>query len=77
MLTEEFINTHINNSKKKRDLLLDCKNKHCNLIGIVGRVAFHIFDETYMTWICSSEALGYEHLLPDVHESDWDYDDEY
>ena len=47
----------------KRELLKDCRRKHSELIGVVGRKAFHIFDKTAMTWICSSEALGYAKII--------------
>ena len=63
MITEDFIETHVSSEIKKM-LLRDCKKKRCDLIGIVGRKALHIFDKTYMTWICSSAKLGYETLLP-------------
>jgi hypothetical protein len=36
------------------------------MFGVVGRRAFHIFDKTHMTWVCSSKALGYQRNAPDM-----------
>jgi len=38
------------------------KVKNCDLVGIVGRRAFHVFDRTNLKWVCSSRALGYQTL---------------
>ena len=44
--------------------------KNCELVGIVGRKAFHIFDKTHRTWICSSRALGYDKIFGG-DQDDW------
>jgi hypothetical protein len=49
--------------------------KRCDLIGIKGRKALHIFDKTYMTWICSSTKLGFETLLPSTYSDDDSWSD--
>lgn len=49
--------------------------KLCDLIGIMGRKALHIFDKTYMIWICSSTKLGYETLLPSTYSDDDSWSD--
>jgi hypothetical protein len=74
MINDDFIEKHVTNETKKR-LLRDCMIKRCDLIGVVGRKAFHVFDKTYMTWICSSANLGYEKLLPaDSDDDSWSDD---
>jgi hypothetical protein len=60
-LSENFLEIHVQ-SEKKRQLLRGLTKQHCELYGVVGRRAFHIFDKTHMTWICSSKALGYQML---------------
>ena len=36
----------------------DLRSKNRELIGVVGRQAFHIFDKTNLTWISHTEMLG-------------------
>jgi len=55
----------------KANLLRDFRRARCNLVGVVGRKAFHIFDLTHMTWICSSNSLGYETMMPEDQEDDF------
>ena len=43
----------------KLDLITGLKNRKCELIGVIGRHAFHIFDKTHATWISHNEELGY------------------
>ena len=57
-LSDEFLKEHVG-STHKQQLLKDLKRQRCELIGIVGRRAFHIFDKTNRTWISNSLALGY------------------
>ena len=73
-LSENFLEIHVN-SEKKRQLLRGLTKRHCELYGVVGRRAFHIFDKTHKTWICSSKALGYQ-LLSSTADKDADTDDE-
>lgn len=73
-LSENFLEIHVR-SEKKRQLLRGLTKQHCELIGVVGRRAFHIFDKTHMTWICSSKALGYQ-MLSNLANPDPDTDDE-
>lgn len=62
MLSEEFLSELVE-SPAKRALLKDLTRKRCELVGVVGRNAFHIFDKTNRTWICSSKAHGYIRLF--------------
>ena len=48
---------------------------HCELYGVVGRRAFHIFDKTHMTWVCCSKLLGYQRQAQGM-EIDTDTDEE-
>ena len=57
-LDEAFLQDHVH-SEEKRELLKSLARKRCSLLGVVGRRAFHIFDATHRTWICSSKELGY------------------
>jgi len=57
-LTPEFLQEHVPNMDKQR-LLKDLKKKRCELLGVVGRRAFHIFDSTHRIWITNSLELGY------------------
>ena len=75
MITEDFIETHVSSEIKKM-LLRDCKKKRCDLIGIMGTKALHIFDKTHMTWICSSTKLGYEILLPSTYSDEDSWSDQ-
>lgn len=34
-----------------------------DLIGVVGREAFHIFNKSDRTWVCSRKELGYQMLF--------------
>ena len=70
-LNEQFLELHVTEDKKQ--LLLKLSLQRCQLIGIVGRRAFHIFDKTHRTWICSSRALGYKHLA-DITKSEEEID---
>lgn len=60
-LSDEFLEKHV--SPEKQAILRDCRRKRSELIGVVGRIAFHIFDKSAMTWICSSESLGYAKII--------------
>ena len=66
-LSEQFLEQNV--TEEKKQLLLRLSLQRCQLIGIVGRRAFHIFDKTHKTWICSSKKLGYKHLA-DIRKSD-------
>lgn len=56
-LSEQFIERHVH-SEQKRQHLRGLAGESCELIGVVGRRAFHVFDKRHMTWICSSKDLG-------------------
>lgn len=60
-LNDDFLESHVK-SVKNRTLLKDLSQQKCELYGIIGRRAFHIFDKTHMVWICNSKKLGYIHL---------------
>jgi hypothetical protein len=62
MKTDYFLNMYIENVERQ-SILKDLLKKKCELIGVVGRNAFHIFDKTNLTWFCSIKALGYETLI--------------
>jgi hypothetical protein len=72
-LNDEFLKKHVPD-QQKCDLLIDLSKQKCELIGVVGRKAFHIFDKTNMTWIANIRALGYQELaeIPEPG-SDSDY----
>jgi hypothetical protein len=50
-------------SKEKSLFLTDKHRKKCDLVGVIGREAFHIFDKANMTWIAAIEELGYAKLV--------------
>lgn len=60
--SKQFLEQYVKDISK-RNLLKDYSKRNCDLIGIVGRKAFHIFDKTHRTWICSSKNLAYEKLF--------------
>lgn len=59
---------HMNNLTKE-DLITSLKPGKCDLIGVMGRHALHVFDRTHQSWVYSSDELGYETLF-EVFESD-------
>ena len=60
----------------KKTMLLDPVIKRkCELIGVLGRRCFHLFDKTHLTWVCSVKQLGYEKLTEDLR-NDTDTEDE-
>ena len=62
-------------SENKKLLLRGLTKKNCELYGVIGRRAFHIFDKTHLTWICSSKVLGYQYLDKNI-DYDCDTEDE-
>ena len=70
-LSDKFLTTHVD-SEEKRQQLRDLSRKKCHLMGIVGRRAFHIFDKTHRTWICSTKKLGYQKLAKISQDKDSD-----
>jgi hypothetical protein len=54
----EFLELYVP-CQKKRDLLMDIRREKCDLVGVIGRHAFHIFDKTNRLWIANIEKLGY------------------
>ena len=57
--TEHISNGCLSITKDKLELINELKNKKCELIGVAGRHAFHVFDKTHNTWISHTESLGY------------------
>ena len=47
------------NDKSKIIELRELSKLKCELIGVVGRNAFHVFNKTNMSWIISSKELAY------------------
>ena len=50
-------------SSAKLDYLRDFRTKGPQLIGAMGKKAFHLFDRVSLTWLCSLENLGYNKFL--------------
>lgn len=56
--------------KQKDSSIPDCVRNCCNqqsilkpdLIGVIGKIALHIYDRTSNTWIYAIKSLGYQHL---------------
>ena len=77
MISEKFIEEHVQDADKKELLLNPVTRFRTKLIGIVGRRCFHLFDKTNMTWICSAKKLGYEKLSEGLkNDSATDSDDD-
>lgn len=58
---------HMNNLTKE-DLITSLKPGKCDLVGVMGRRALHVFDRSHRAWVYSSDALGYETLFEDDEE---------
>ena len=58
----DFMEAHGIAEKEKIDLIEDTKLRRCNLYGVIGRYAFHVFDRTNLTWITAADKLGYANL---------------
>lgn len=70
-LSDNFLEMYVD-SEEKRQLLLGLSRQKCQLMGIVGRRAFHIFDKTHRTWITSTKKLGYQKLAKISQDEDSD-----
>jgi len=56
--------------KQKDSSIPDCVRNCCNqqsstkpeLIGVIGKIALHIYDRTSDSWLYAIQSLGYQHL---------------
>ena len=62
MLSEDFCSRHLDVQTKEK-LLKELSKRKLELVGVVGRYAFHIFNKTNRCWVSSSEALAYSNLF--------------
>ena len=57
-LSEKFVEKYV--AENKRNILrVENNKKNAELVGIVGRQAFHVFDKTTRSWVCSCPSLAY------------------
>lgn len=54
------------NNLTKEDLITSLRPGKCDLIGVMGRHALHVFDRLHRSWVYSSEDLGYETLFEEI-----------
>ncbi len=59
------------NNLNKEDLIISLKPGKCDLIGVMGRHALHVFDRSHRSWVFSSDLLGYETLFEDNESEDY------
>ena len=62
MISKKFINEYVNDPIVKGILSDPVQLKKCQIIGVIGRRCFHLFDKKHMQWLCSAKKLGYEKL---------------
>ena len=58
----------------KAQVIEHLKTNRCDLVGVMGRNAFHVFDKISMNWICSNKYLGYGNVFSEAEIKPFDVD---